>query len=168
MSRRCVISTLSILVVLFVSTACTGSLQPTATSTRAPTTTPEPTFTPLAREVSIRGPDCNFQTEHISQDVEIGATGSLTLTLGSTPSIACGWHSPEISEPAIVRQVDHQSKWPAEGATPMPGAPGTEIWLFETLKAGESTISLECVCLGEEGSEEKVSGVFVLDVTVKK
>jgi hypothetical protein len=50
----------------------------------------------------------------------------------------------------------------------MPGAPGTEIWLFETLKAGESTISLECVCLGEEGSEEKVSGVFVLDVTVKK
>jgi predicted secreted protein len=49
----------------------------------------------------------------------------------------------------------------------MPGAPGTEIWIFKTLMEGESAISLNCVCLDEEGSEEEVSGTFVLNVTVK-
>ncbi len=50
----------------------------------------------------------------------------------------------------------------------MPGAPGSEIWGFETLKEGETTISLTCVCLGEEGSGEEISGTFNLHVAVER
>jgi predicted secreted protein len=165
--KRYVASILFVLVLAFVSMACTNGWEPTV----APTL--EPTATPGTQPISIVGPACpdNFQEDQaqsISKDVEISVNRSFTLTLGSTPSIPCGWHSPEIDDQAIVRQVDHQSKWPAEGMTPMPGAPGTEIWIFETLIEGDTSISLNCVCLSEEGSEEEISGTFTLNVTAKK
>ncbi len=155
-------------VIVLVSVACTPGPEPSATPTHKPTSPPEPTPTQMVQELDIAGPDCDFQTQSVSQNVEIGANGSLTLTLGSTPSIACGWQAPEIEDQSVVRQADHQSQWPAEGMTPMPGAPGTEIWVFETLKEGESNISWKCVCLAEEGSQEETSGTFVLQVRVKE
>lgn len=170
MHKRCVVSAWLAVALVLVSVACTSNAEPTATSTPQPTHTSEPTPTPMPQAVSIAGPGCpeGFQeNQHIGEDLAIGASGVLTLTLGSTPSIPCGWHPPEIGDDAVIRQVDHQSKWPAEGVTPMPGAPGTEIWVFETLGEGESTISLKCVCLNEEGSGEEASGVLVLNVAVK-
>lgn len=155
------------LAVVLMSAACTGGLQPTP----APTSTPESTPTPLPQAISVAGPDCpkSFrEQQELHRDVTIAANSSLTLTVGSTPSIPCGWQRPAIGNQAIVRQVDHQSKWPAEGATPMPGAPGTEIWGFETREAGETTITLTCTCLGEEGSGEEVRGTFNLHVTVER
>lgn len=134
---------------------------------------PTPTSTPRPpRSAQVDGPACpdvfqETQQQQISEAAEISVGGALTLTLGATPSVPCGWHAPEIEDPAVVQQVDHQSQWPAEGATPQPGAPGTEIWSFEALNAGESTISVDCVCLTEEGSEEEVRGTFVLKVTVQ-
>jgi predicted secreted protein len=71
--------------------------------------------------------------------VDAGAT--ITLTLGSTPSMPCGWQTLEISDETVVRQVDRRSKWPAEGVTPMPGAPGVEVWILEAREEGESTRS---------------------------
>ncbi len=168
-----VISISSLLLLALISTACTNGLEPTATSTLEPSGSPEPTSTPKAQAVSIAGPACpdsfqENQTASISKDVQISANHLLTLTLGSTPSIPCGWHAPEISDQTVVHQVEHHSDWPAEGATPMPGAPGTETWVFETLTEGESQIILQCVCLNEEGSEEEISGTFVLNVTVNE
>lgn len=98
----------------------------------------------------------------------MGVNGTLTLTLGSTPSVPCRWESPTIRDPSVIRQVDHRSEWPAPGATPMPGAPGIKIWILESIAQGESTVSLECVCLGEEGSGEEVNGVFVTSIVVRK
>ena len=162
---------LSILVLVLGGVACVPNLEPTATATLKPTPSPEPTHTPVPQDIVITGPGCPdaFQEDQpISKAVEIAAGRSLSLTLGSTPSVPCWWRSPESSDPAIVRQVDHQTTWPAEDVTPMPGAPGTETWVFETLQAGESTLSLECVCLEEEGAAEEVRGIFTLNVTVKE
>lgn len=156
-----------IILFMLVCAACSGDLEPTNTPPPAPTNTPQPTPPPMPQQVSVDGPDCpdSFQeSQPADREVEIGVGGSLTLTVGSTPSIPCSWHPPEISEPTVVRQVDHQSQWPAEGATPQPGAPGTEIWVFETLEEGESTITLRCTCLGEEGEGEETQGEFVLNV----
>jgi len=166
-SDRLVIPVMCVMALVFVGVACAAGMEPRTTPAVEPADMPGPTPTRAAPTVSVVGPDCpgGFQANSsISEDVEIGVGGSLTLTVGSTPSIPCWWQFPEIGDGAIVRQVDHQSKWPAEGATPQPGAPGTEIWIFETLVEGESAISLPCVCLGEEGQEEEVRGTFVVNV----
>jgi len=166
---RSVIFILLTLSLVLGGVACAPSLGPTATVTPERTSSPEPTHTPVPQDVVITGggcPDAFQENQPISKDVEIIAGRSLSLTLGSTPSVPCWWRSPESSHLAVVRQVEHQTTWPAEDVTPMPGAPGTETWIFETLREGESTISLECVCLGEEGAEEEIRGIFTLNVTV--
>jgi hypothetical protein len=61
-------------------------------------------------------------------------------------------------------EIDHKSQWPAPGATAQPGAPGTETFVFETLDAGESVITVSCACLAEQGETQEVRGEFVLNV----
>lgn len=163
MLKRLVLSALFVL----IGVACNASFEPAVTPTPESTNVLEPTPPPGAHGITIVGPDCPdaFQkNQTVTQEMEISAGGAFTLTLGSTPSMPCGWRSPETDDHAVVRQVDHHSQWPAEGVTPQPGAPGTEIWVFEALTEGESTISIHCVCLGEEGEEEKVRGTFLLNV----
>jgi len=161
----------SLLILALLITACVGT-------GRTPTKLPESTDTPPATQtlrpqrVTVTGPDCPDEFEEqgesqLQKDAEIAPSGRLTLTLGATPSIPCGWRAPAIDDPAVVSQVDHLTKWPAEGVTPVPGAPGVEIWVFEALAEGESTISWRCTCLGEEGTEEEVTGTFSLNVTAQ-
>jgi hypothetical protein len=57
--------------------------------------------------------------------------------------------------------------WPAIDVTPKPGAPGTEIWVFQARQAGRSTLPWDCVCLGEKGVEKEVTGTFLITVTVQ-
>lgn len=171
---------LLVIIALLAGAACSGQPEAQPTPTAEPTTTSTPKATPpadltdtpaAAQAVALTGPACpdGFQEgdQRIRREVIIGAGSSLTLTLGSTPSIPCGWQSPEVEDEAILRQVDHQSEWPAAGVTPMPGAPGKEIWTFQALKGGESTITLTCSCLGEEGSGQELAGTFVLNARVE-
>jgi predicted secreted protein len=150
---------------IFVTPACMNGETVTPTS-------PKPTASTTPRSISLAGPACpdafqEQERQQIQREITLNTHDTLTLTLGSTPSIPCSWESPEISNDAIVHQLDHRSTWPAEGATPQPGAPGVEIWVFEALQAGESTISLACMCLGEQGAEEELTGTFSLNVDVR-
>ena len=184
MRKRSVLFTLVMLTLILMLLACESSLSPIPTSTRIPDTptptptripntpTSEPTATPKRQQISIEGPDCpntfqENQQESFRREIEVPRHASLKLMVGSTPSIPCSWRAPEIEDQTVLNQSEHQSKWPAEGATPMPGAPGTEIWIFETIDQGESTVRLRCMCLDEQGSAEEESGVFTLHVTVK-
>jgi inhibitor of cysteine peptidase len=163
-------SRFALLIFMLLFTTCVGPEEASPTSTPEPSPTPAPTQTPLPAQVTLKGPDCpdGFrEANQVEKDVAINANGVLTLTLGSTPSIPCGWQAAEISDLAIIRQMDRESKWPGEDVTPMPGAPGTEIWTFEALQAGESVISLPCTCLGEEGTGEELAGTLIVSVTVK-
>jgi predicted secreted protein len=133
------------------------------------TPSPESTSTPRPRPTSIEGPSCpeGFEENRvITEEIEVDASSHLTLTLGSTPSIPCGWQTLEIAESSVLRQVTHGKNWPAEGVTPAPGAPGTEVWGLEVLKPGETTVSVACICLGDEGDEDVLRGRFVLDVRI--
>jgi inhibitor of cysteine peptidase len=165
MHPRYLLLTLATCALMLITSACAEE------ATAVPTPTSQPTQTPRPQPVSLAGPDCpkTFREEEqqqITRETELTVNSTLTLTLGSTPSIPCSWESPEIGDDAVVRQVDHQSKWPAEGATPQPGAPGTEIWAFEALEAGECTISLDCMCLGEQGAETERTGTFTVKLIV--
>ena len=145
---------------------------PTATPPQEPTPRPNlaPTSKPVAQGISVTGPSCgggDFEENRvITKKVAIRANAFLTLTLGSSPSIPCGWQAPEIDDDNVLRQIDHWSEWPAEGVTPMPGAQGSEIWVFQSLEPGSCTVSLACSCLGEKGSGQKVAGTFILQVSI--
>ena len=159
---------LGALLLTLASSACTAGLEPTSTAALEPTVSPA--AADLPQSVAVRGVSCpeSFQDDQlITKRVEVAAGASITLTLGSTPSMPCGWQPPDIDDGTILRQVAHRSEWPAEDVTPQPGAPGLEIWVFEALVPGESTVLLACTCLGEEGKGQESRGTLSLTVDVR-
>ena len=66
----------------------------------------------------------------------------LTVTLGSNPTTGAQWsEDAEISDETIVRQTSHIFIGP--GIEKPSGTPGEEVWTFEALKKGTTTISME-------------------------
>jgi len=105
-----------------------------------------------------------YEQQHISKEVEVPVNGALTLTLCSNPTTGFQWsESAQISDQTVLRQIDHQFVPPEEQN--VEGAAGKEIWTFNALKSGTSTISMEYSRPWEGG--EKASWTFVLTVVVK-
>lgn len=99
----------------------------------------------------------------ISKEVQAPAGSSFTVTLCSNPSTGFEWsESARISDQTVVRQKSHEFVPPEKA---IPGAPGQEVWTFEALKKGTSTISLEYSRPWEGG--EKGTWKFNLTVVVK-
>jgi inhibitor of cysteine peptidase len=106
--------------------------------------------------------------KNVTKQVEVGAGDTLTVTLCSNPSTGFSWsESAQVSDQTIVQQTDHKYVAPeAEaGTTPVVGAAGTEVWTFEALKKGTSTIYVEYSRPWEGG--EKGEWTFHLTVVVK-
>ncbi len=172
-------SIILIVALLFFSSACGRGATPRATPsspgearpTSSPTPPPHASPTHQPEKVPLSGPDCpdGFeQTSNRTREVTLRTGDSLELSVGSTPSIPYHWQPPEIGDSTILQQVAHESKWPAPDVTPMPGAPGLEIWTFEAREAGRSEIRLACIGLTEEGSQEEERGIFVVEVVVSE
>jgi len=123
---------------------------------------------PAPKQVSVEAScDDFYERQAISKEVEVAVDGSLTVTLCSNPSTGFEWESARISDQTVLQQVDHKFEAPeATGdGPPPPGAPGKEVWTFQALKKGESTISMEYSRPWEGG--EKAEWTFVLTVVVK-
>jgi len=98
------------------------------------------------------------------KEVELAVGSSLIVTLESNPgSTGFEWELTEISDEAVLQQVDQRYEPPEEGG--MVGAPGKEIWTFKGLKKGESSISMEYSQPWEGGT--KAAETFELTVVVK-
>lgn len=98
------------------------------------------------------------------KQVEIAAGGSLTVTLESNATTGFEWSATaEISDQGVLKQTGHQFVAPED--TGMVGAPGEEVWTFEALKKGTSTVSMEYSRPWESG--EKAAQTFSLTVVVK-
>jgi inhibitor of cysteine peptidase len=120
---------------------------------------------PAARQASVEVSCDDFsQQNHITRQVEVGAGGTLTLTLCSNPTTGFAWsETAQISDQSVLRQTDHRFVSPeAEGIV---GAAGKEVWTFNALKKGTSTVSVEYSRPWEGG--EKGVWTFNLTVTVK-
>ena len=105
--------------------------------------------------------------QHISQETEVAVDDSFTVTLGSNPaSTGFQWsESAQISDQTVLQQTAYEFVPPTDGLLLAPGTPGKEVWTFQALKEGESTISMEYSRPWEEG--EEAAWTFNLTVTVK-
>ena len=121
--------------------------------------------TPKQATVNVSWDDF-MKEQHISQEVEVAVDGSLTLSMYSCPSEGRQWSEPaQISDQTVLQQIDHKLVMPEKLATLPPGTPGQEVWTFEALKKGTSTISM--VYTHPWDGEEEPMLTFVLTVVVK-
>ena len=77
--------------------------------------------------------------KNITKNVELVPPGSLIVTLGSNKTTGYQWGENAVnSNPAIIEQEAHSYVEPT--GTGVVGAPGKEVWVFNSLKAGTATI----------------------------
>jgi inhibitor of cysteine peptidase len=75
------------------------------------------------------------------KEVNLAASATLTISLVSNPSTGYSWDKEaEISDPAVIAQTDHRFE---ASKVPVVGAPGVQVWTFQTLGPGTSTISMD-------------------------
>jgi len=75
----------------------------------------------------------------VSRQVSLNAGDTLRLVLASNASTGYQWTAEaQITNPGVLTQTGHQTVAPA-GATP--GAAGTEVWTFDSIKTGLTTLT---------------------------
>jgi predicted secreted protein len=108
----------------------TDSVGGTATESLSVSCAPRPVY-----QVSI---DASYP----SKEIEIPLNGSLIVTLKDHSDGGYFWpEQAEISDPAVLAQTDYKYVPPESSA---PGARGNDVWTFEALSQGTSTIFMEC------------------------
>lgn len=107
----------------------------------------------------------DFQTQKdVVKDITVTNGETVTVKLFSNATTGYQWgENAQISDPAVLEQVDHQYVAPDNAERKM-GAGGTEVWSFKTLKSGSSTIYTEYSRPWEKG--EKATWTFKLNVMV--
>ncbi|OGN98993.1 MAG: hypothetical protein A2Y89_00185 [Chloroflexi bacterium RBG_13_51_18] len=105
----------------------------------------------------------NFSAQNnIVKNVELGKSDSLTVRLGSNPTTGYEWGDAEISNAAVIAQKSHDYIAPD---TELMGAPGTDVWVFESQGTGSATIKFSYGQPWENG--EKDAFTLTINVTVK-
>ncbi len=143
-----------------------------------PPTTPEPIIVtpeepaPLDLDVSdypsyttISISIDTFQNQpHIDAVMNAAVGEGLTVTLGSNPTTGFQWsEDAKISDESVIKQVSHKFMGP--GIDKPPGTPGEEVWIFEALKKGTTTISMEYSRPWEGG--EKAEWTITITANIK-
>ncbi len=122
---------------------------------------------PTAKQVSVNVSWDDFmKQQHTSKEVQVTVDSSLTLSMYSNPTEGRQWSEAQISDQTVLQQTDHKLVMPKPETPHPPGTPGKEVWTFNALKEGKSTISMEYTHPWEDGEKEPML-TFVLTVTVK-
>lgn len=111
---------------------------------------------------------CNdFNKEqHIKQEAEVAVGDLFTVSLCSNPTTGFQWsESAQISDQTVLQQKEHNFIPPKDSKPPVTGAAGQEVWTFNVLKEGTSTISMEYSRPWQGG--EKAEWTFELTVMAK-
>jgi inhibitor of cysteine peptidase len=75
---------------------------------------------------------------NITANITIDVNGTLTVKLGSNPSTGYSWGDPVIGNNATIEQASYEYVEPTD--TLIVGAPGTDVWVFNGLAKGTTTI----------------------------
>ena len=104
-----------------------------------------------------------FQDSHHSRnEIDLGVGDTITIDLCSNPTTGFHWEeNPDISDSTVLGQTSHEFIPPG---TDVPGQAGREVWVFTTLKKGESKVSFEYSQPWEGGM--KSEWTYTLTVTV--
>ena len=109
-------------------------------------------------EVSV---DEFMDANHIVKTVEVSEGGVLTVSLGSNPSTGFSWTEDAlIDSPAVVQQT--ACEYVAPEAQGLVGASGSQVWTFDALEKGTTSLSMEYGRPWEGGEK----GVWTLELTV--
>jgi len=122
------------------------------------------------KEQALVEVDCDdfMANNNISQEVQVNVGDSFQVSLCSNPTTGFQWsESAQISDQSVVEQTGHEFVPPQaeSGQPPAPGTSGKEIWTFQALETGTTTISMEYSRPWEGG--EKGEWTFTLNVTVE-
>jgi len=99
----------------------------------------------------------------ITQDVMLPVGNTLTLKLASNYSTPYRWApDTKIGDSTIVKQTGHRFVQPTSDAL---GAPGTEVWTFEALQPGTTTITTSYASI--VGKDAKPACTYTVSVTVQ-
>ena len=120
------------------------------------------TATPKEASIELSCDDFS-ENKHISREVEVAVDGSIELSLCSNPTTGFEWEAAKISNKRVLRETDHTFISPEdEGVV---GAAGKDVWTFQALERGTSTVTIEYSRPWEGG--EKGEWTFEMKVTVK-
>ena len=113
----------------------------TSTSTPTPTSTAIPSATTAVTTVPGTTPEqVSVDASSTGKSITMSVGDTLVVTLQSNASTGFSWQLDQISDTSVLEKTNNQYVAPA---TPMPGAPGSEVWTFEALKSGTSAILME-------------------------
>ena len=123
-----------------------------------------PGHKPETEPVSAEVPCDEFMnTGNVTRELEVNAGDLFTVALCSNPTTGFQWsETAQIGDAAIAEQTGHRFIPPGEQLI---GAAGQEIWTFQALQPGTTTIAMEYSRPWEGG--EKAEWTFGLTVTVK-
>jgi inhibitor of cysteine peptidase len=77
--------------------------------------------------------------KNVSRQVSLVAGDTLRLVLASNASTGYQWTAAaQISDRNVLTQTGHQTVAPTDAK---PGAPGTEVWTFESIRPGSATLT---------------------------
>ena len=97
------------------------------------------------------------------KQVEIAAGGTLTVTLDSNITTGFQWELKSIGDPSVLQSQGGTYVAPEDPG--MVGAGGEEVWAFEALEQGTSSLAMEYSQPWEGGT--KAGQTFDLSVVVK-
>ncbi|MFH1651247.1 MAG: protease inhibitor I42 family protein [Chloroflexota bacterium] len=115
--------------------------------------------------VTVALSEDTFRAEnHIVRDIELVRPGSLIVSLGANPTTGFEWGDAQISASGVVTEQSRVFVPPqTEGS--MAGAPGKNVWVFDSLAAGTTTVRMGYSRPWAGG--EKDVWTLTLNVTVK-
>jgi len=110
------------------------------------------------------GEEVSVDASYDGTEVKVAVGGTVIVTLESNPSTGFSWALAGNSDEGVLQEVGHEYN-PPEGDPPLVGAGGHEVWTFQALEKGTSTISMEYSRPWEGG--EKGVETFELTVVVE-
>jgi inhibitor of cysteine peptidase len=107
----------------------------------------------------------DFTTQnHITKNIEFIRPGSLIVSLGANPSTGFEWSDAEISDPTVVTEQSFLYI-PPQTDGPTVGAPGKNVWVFDSQQPRTSIIKMSYSRPWEGG--EKDAWTLTINVSVK-
>jgi len=104
--------------------------------------------------------------KNIAKNINVSSGGSLAVSLCSNASTGFQWgEAAVISQTSVIKQKSHTSLGPPAQNEPVVGAPGKEVWMFDVVGKGTSTITFSYGRPWEGG--EKGEWTLTLNVTAQ-
>lgn len=118
----------------------------------------------IPKQASVQVTSDEFMNQkHVTKEIQVPASGVLTVALGSNPTTGFIWtEKAQIADPAVLQQTENKLLLP-EGKG-IAGAGGSQVFTFKALQKGTTTLKMDYSRPWEGG--EKGEWTLELAVTV--